>query len=191
MIKADGTIEAVDGNFSGNVNATSGYFSGIFDTTALRLEPGDASTISKTSSPSMYQADDIISNALSNGLSLNVYYTVSLGLTSVQFVTYYYPNTSYSTKNLTNVKYIQMKANYAFNGNTILFYDSSYNEIARIFSPEPGATAHYMYINTTFTIVIGYGGDKLIISSDIPTISTGLDDYQLYLSGEFLKVKLP
>ena len=49
-----------------------------------------------------------------------------------------------------------------------------------------------MYINTTFTIIIGYG-DKLIISSDTPTLATGLTDYQLYLdpSTGNVKYKLP
>ena len=46
---------------------------------------------------------------------------------------------------------------------------------------------------TTFTIIIGYGGDKLIISPNTPTLATGLTDYQLYLDPPTgnVKYKLP
>ena len=40
-----------------------------------------------------------------------------------------------------------------------------------------------------FTIYTG--GDKLILSSDVPDNPLGLSDYQIYRSGDTLKVKLP
>jgi hypothetical protein len=185
IIRADGTIEAVDGSFTGNIVANSGLFKGIFDTTALRLEPGDATVLSKYVSDNYNQALDLYDYFVtSQGLSENVYYKIN----SPTSGTYTF-SSSYSPLDFSKAKYITFKRDSIYT--YVRFYDSTYTMLGQIVKRNDGSTSSQIKLNGSFTLAVSYGGDKLIVSSDIPINATELDDYQIYLSGDTLKVKLP
>jgi hypothetical protein len=171
VIKADGTIEAVDGSFTGNIIANSGLFKGIFDTTALKLEPGEASGTTNSFGNVNNQAYliwDWTKNTL--GITENVIARCTLDYDS-------------------NVKYIKSYSVYEYRINYyVVLMDESYNTLYTLKYNSYGGVVK---ISATIELTIYTGGDKLLVSSDIPTESTGLDDYQLYRDGDTLKVKLP
>jgi hypothetical protein len=186
VIRADGTIEAVDGSFAGNIIANSGLFKGIFDTTALRLEPGDATVLSKYVDDNYNQALDLYNYFVtSQGLLGDTYYKIS----SPTSGTYTFTGVNYPPLDFSEIKYIT----FAIDGlyRCVAFYNSTYKLLRMIRKRVDGSTTGQIKINSSFTLGVSYGGDKLIVSSDIPTDTNGLDDYQIYLSGDTLKVKLP
>ena len=170
-IHNDGTIEAVDGSFTGNIIANSGLFKGIFDTTALKLEPGEASGTTNSFGNVNNQAYliwDWTKNTL--GITENVIARCTLDYDS-------------------NVKYIKSYSVYEYRINYyVVLMDESYNTLYTLKYNSYGGVVK---ISATIELTIYTGGDKLLVSSDIPTESTGLDDYQLYRDGDTLKVKLP
>lgn len=202
VIKADGTIEAVDGRFTGDVFANSGYFKGIFDTTALKLEPGDDSSESYSQGAGALQTENFYNYFIGEGLLANTFYNVSFSASSITIINGY--GTVNETFNTTNIAHAQLYKIWS-PGTVcyyeITFYDSEFNKLTHILSyyskyGDLLNTNLSRWINTTITLTIEYGGDKLIVSSDIPTVPTGLSDYQMFIANNgdgtaTLKVKLP
>lgn len=87
-----------------------------------------------------------------------------------------------------NVKYVSMRVSYfPFGGVSyeIGLFNSQYDMIRDL---QDGYG-----ISSDFTLKLFYGGDKLLVSPNLPTDSdlANLDDWQMYRNGAFLKVKLP
>jgi hypothetical protein len=187
VIRADGTIEVVDGRFEGDVWANSGYFRGIFDTTALKLEPGTLNSYVNTASSAITQIKNLVIYALDTlGLSNNTLYRASVPSGT-------YQTNSGSTLSGDNVKYVAYRRQYIGYGDysyTVYFYNISKTLILSVQYNDVSGGGKY-YFTTSISITTYTGGDSLIVSSDIPTESTGLLNYQIYLSGDTLKVKLP
>jgi len=202
VIKADGTIEAVDGRFTGDVFANSGYFKGIFDTTALKLEPGDDSSESYSQGAGALQTENFYNYFIGEGLLASTFYNVSFSASSITIINGY--GTVNETFNTTNIAHAQLYK--IWNPGIvcyyeITFYDSAFNKLTHILSyyskyGDLLNTNLSRWINTAITLTISYGGDKLIVSSDIPDVPTGLSDYQMFIADNgdgtaTLKVKLP
>lgn len=187
IIRDDGTIEAVDGRFEGGVWANSGYFRGRFDTTALKLEPGTLNSYVNTASSAITQIKNLVIYALDTlGLSGNTLYRASVPSGT-------YQTNSGSTLSGDNVKYVAYRRQYIGYGDysyTVYFYNISKTLILSVQYNDVSGGGKY-YFTTSISITTYTGGDSLIVSSDIPTESTGLLNYQIYLSGDTLKVKLP
>lgn len=199
IINADGTIEAVDGVFSGYIEASSGIFKGVFDTTALKLEPSDADAYSRTESSVYTQSYAFYS-----------YYIGSLGLTidriyraSMESGTYViidmYEETQFTFSG-DDVAYIRIHWHKQDSEPydefvQINIYDISLNKLGHIsMSPVENPNGYYtFYFTVAVTLTIYTGGDKLLLSSDVPTGPDGLSDYQIYVdpSTSQVKVKLP
>ena len=185
VIKADGTIEAVDGRFTGDIIANSGLFKGIFDTTVLRLEPGGANVLSKYVGDNYNQALDLYDYFVtSQGLSEDTYYRIKSPTSGTYTFSSEYPPLDFS-----KVKYVRFMRDHVFRH--VIFYDSTFTLLGRVRKRVDGSTTAQLKLNASITLAVAYGGDKLIVSSDIPINTYGLDDYQVYLSGDTLKVKLP
>ena len=198
VIKADGTIEAVDGRFSGDVFAESGYFKGIFDTTALKLEPGDTTTHNFTQASSMYQARNFFNALSSFGIEVTRFYRASTSISSIQLYIQM-PNWSGTrTVNLGDLSYIRI-VNTIYNGATIYqfqLFDSTKTLIPALSEFPTNSLMYrtsddYIMTTTSFTITVYIGGDKLIVSPEIPDSPTGLANYQIYHTNGTLQIKLP
>ena len=78
---------------------------------------------------------------------------------------------------------------------TVTFYDNTMvNVVANIYTLYVEASlssSGSKKIDSQITVTAYTGGDKLILSSDVPISSSGLDDYQIYLDNGTLKAKLP
>ena len=79
-------LKAVDGRFSGDVFANSGYFKGIFDTTALKLEPGTGTTEDFTQASGQYQGRDFYNAIIAAGYKTDTFYKVSSASTVIYLV---------------------------------------------------------------------------------------------------------
>jgi hypothetical protein len=194
-IHNDGTIEAVDGRFTGDVFANSGYFKGIFDTTALKLEPGGETTQSHSESQTNLQAKNFYDYFVSSeGLVSGTLYKATILGSSISIYTEY---GSYIL-NTADIAYASLSyGGSGYNYDYYLrFYDNSFTDIGGVNThvyTYGGITYSGSYVVGGVTVTLGWGGDKLIISSDTPTIDIGLDNYQIYIdtSTGSLKVKLP
>ena len=196
VINADGTIEAIDGLFKGHIEADSGIFKGIFDTTALKLEPSTATAYSRNEGADGYQARDYYN-----------YFAGILGTihekiyrASIPSGTYYIRNPNGRvdfTLSGDDLFYVRFKTNFD-NVRHVYLYDSSYTQIGHLETYLISGTPHQhssLYFSVATTLTIYAGGDKLLVSSDMPQTSdpSSLDDYQLYVdpSTGIMKVKLP
>jgi hypothetical protein len=174
-IRNDGTIEAVDGRFTGDVFANSGYFKGIFDTTALKLEPGTGTTEDFTQPPGQYQGRDFYNAIIAAGYKANTFYKVSSPSTTVSFVDHDFSQGSgpFDLTDLTYIKLSLVNSQYY-----VHLYDSNMSVICFL-----GTYSYswWAYTTTSLTLTIGIGGDKLLLSPDTPLTPIGLDDYQIYM----------
>jgi hypothetical protein len=180
------------GEFSGYIQADSGIFKGIFDTTALKLEPGTLNSYTQSFANSNYQAGNIFDYYIDTvGLSRDIAYRASADFdASVYFIRFssdggYDYDPAWSGKQ-------------SWRSKTVEFLDSSYGNIDTITLFEVYSHPDWLYFSTyssdleqAVDITTYQGGDKLLVSSDIPTSATGLSDYQIWLDGDVLKVKLP
>jgi hypothetical protein len=186
VIKADGTIEAVDGKFTGDVFADSGYFKGIFDTTALKLEPWNKTVGGTITVPNNYnQGKDILEYFF--GTTLDQKYSPILRASLSGYPTVKYFRAGYHWGS---------DVFWEYHAYEVFFYDEAFSLVKRICTYTQSGTVDNAYkpaekIDAEITVSKYIGGDRLIVSSDIPTEATGLANYQLYLSGDTLKVKLP
>jgi hypothetical protein len=198
VIRADGTIEAVNGRFSGDVIANSGVFKGIFDTTALKLEPGDTTAHNFTQASSMYQARNFFNALTSFGLKVDTFYKASTSVSSIQMYTQMPTLDNTSTIDLSDLSYIRITS--AIHDKTTIYHLQLFDSAKALIPAMPGwpfnslmyyNSNNYAMTTTSFTITVYTGGDKLILSSDIPDNPVGLADYQIYHSDGTLCIKLP
>ena len=181
---------AVGGHFSGDVFANSGYFKGIFDTTALKLEPGDTTAHNFTQASASTQALNFFNALTSFGLKVNTFYKASTSIPSIQMYTQIHGWTN--TVNLSDLSYIRINNEKDSGGVPIyelLLYDSTKTIIPAMPDPLYASRSLYYYTQynyvmttTSFTITVYTGGDKLIVSPDIPDNPVGLSNYQIYHS---------
>lgn len=196
VINADGTIEAESGTFSGYIEASSGLFKGIFDTTALKLEPGDATSLAlNVLASDINQAMTICNYFVENGeleYSYSLYYAATATGGIVTFKTYedgYLQSTE--TVNLSDVKYVRFT--HPSTGFGVWFYDSNFYNFAHLWTTGGTTPKKTIIVSVNFTLTVWYGGDKLLLSSDTPISPSGLSDYQIYIEPDtgIMKVKLP
>lgn len=201
VIKADGTIEAVDGSFSGDVHANSGFFKGIFDTTALKLEPADTIANNFTQASESNQAQNFFNALSSFGIVVNRFYKASTSISSIQTYARYFDGNWTTTVDLSDLSYIRINNANSSGGAPIYelkLYDStktlipcSTQSVFSGYSLMYLSSTSYIMTTTSFTITVYTGGDKLIVSPEIPDSQTGLADYQIYHSNGILCIKLP
>ena len=191
------SIEAVDGSFSGNIMATSGYFKGVFDTTALKLAPSGSVAHTATYGGSDMQAKSFCDYFLSEGLISNAIYKAY-----IPSGTYYWKYTNYLTFEFQSddIKYVKFSS--GTSESYVYFYDSNMNLInissdigVYLRTRMPNGGYNDLYTTNSLPITLYTGGDILQVSSDVPQTSdpSSLDDYQLYIdpSTGNMKVKLP
>jgi hypothetical protein len=182
-IYADGRLEANDAILQG-VEIVDGVFKGIFDTNALRLEPGDLQSYSRSHANNYYQALDLIQEFLSLGFSYNIKYRITLNTdANVKYMSFYWGDDVFGSIWTTY---------HSWNG--IKFYNSQLQYLYEILTYEIEgdlSESRSIKIDSSITITIYYGGDKLYVSENIPTTDEGLDAWQIWLDETTLKVKLP
>jgi len=201
VIKADGTIEAVGGSFSGDVLANSGVFKGIFDTTALKLEPSDTIANNFTQASASNQAQNFFNALSSFGIVVDRFYKASTSISSIQTYARYFDGNWTTTVDLSDLSYIRINNANSSGGFPIYelkLYDStktlipcSTQSVFSGYSLMYLSSTSYIMTTTSFTITVYTGGDKLIVSPEIPDSQTGLADYQIYHSNGILCIKLP
>ncbi len=171
----NGTIEAVDGNFSGVLNSAGGIFNGYIQTPAITSEPGDVTEDVENFTDQTDIAKDIYDYYLALGKP-----TATLFRADVDTVVdSYFMRIEYTDEGSVKTYSVRVYDSGASQLDYVLYICialTGWFKAGGIGSPEI----------TTYT-----GGDKLKLSSDIPTSDSGLDNYQVWLDGAFLKVKLP
>ena len=138
--------------FSGSLESANGSFTGIFDTTALKLEPGTGSSQNVSLSSDYFQSRTLYNILNGYGISDGAYIRVSSNLTSV--VIHSRKNNigqDTHTVNISDLTY--MKISYSTLTYRIYLYDSNKILIpATILSSLPEFS--------TQTLVLGYSGGK-------------------------------
>ena len=188
-IHNDGTIEAVDGSFTGNIVANSGLFKGIFDTTALKLEPGTANSHS-ASYANGNQAMGFCNYFASQGLSEMTFYKASI---PSGIYNWRYSSSRTEQFNGGDVKYVTFDT--SGNYYDVSFYDSNLAPVTTSGAKNArlGGTYNQHYVYGTLSITLYTGGDVLQLSDDVPISPDNIEAYQIYMNPETgaLMAKLP
>lgn len=170
VIKADGTIEAVDGEFSGMVNANEGVFKGSIDSPAFSSLPSSSGTTDDTSLTSSkdYQANTMCSYCVAT-LTTNHFYSCSVSIDSA-------------------VAYIRWAGD-STNTN-VYFYNSSFAIIAEMRRAYGtfGWSYYSDYAGSALTVSVSYGAGDVFKFKSIPTDSLGLESGQVWSDGGTLKI---
>jgi hypothetical protein len=166
VIKADGTIEAVDGVFSGAVNAEQGVFKGSIDSSAFASLPSSSGTtdnITLTSSGSD-QVNTMV-DYCETTLTINKYYTCSVSIDS-------------------SVKYMR------YSGDCVNFYNSSFNSVAEMWRAYGTFGWNYFssYSGSSLTVSVTYGEGDVFKFKALPTSPAGLASGQVWRDGTTLKI---
>lgn len=186
-IHNDGTIEAVDGSFTGNIVANSGLFKGIFDTTALKLEPGTANSHS-ASYGNENQAMGFCNYFVSQGLSEGTFYKASI---PSGIYNWRYSSSITKQFNGGDVKYVKFDI---YSYYVVSFYDSNLAPLTTsVGDIRLGGVYNDYYVYGTLSITLYTGGDVLQLSDDVPLSPTNLEAYQIYMNPTTgaLMAKLP
>ena len=169
VIKADGTIEAVDGVFSGAVNAEQGVFKGSIDSSAFASLPSSSGTtddIILTSSEA-YQVNTM-ADYCQTTLTVNKHYACSVTIdSSVEYIRYSGSGTDVN----------------------IYFYNSSFIEVAvmrRIYGTWLSYDSDYK--GSSLTVSVSYGAGDVFKFKNLPTSASGLASGQVWRDGTTLKI---